>query len=202
MAEIFTKTQAKVLEIFTSKIEEKFSIKKISELLGKPYPLIHRTIKALINEGYLIKDSHELISLNYKENHSELSYVESLRKQEMLKRDKTLGLFIKDALNSIKQDFFIFLIFGSYAENPNKARDIDVLIIVEDDKKADSTEKLLNNLASNFSIKLHINAASLDSAYEMLAKREGKNLLNETLNKHILVFGAESYYRILKNARK
>jgi predicted nucleotidyltransferase len=202
MAGTFTKTQAKVLETFASKIEEKFSIRQISGLLGKPYPLIHRTIKFLLNGGFLTKDSHKLLSLNYRENHSELAYIESLRKHQLLKRNKTFALFVKDALSHIKQDFFILLLFGSYVENPGKAGDIDVLVIAEDFKKINLIEKLLNNLASNFSIKLHINAIGLDSAYEMLAKREEKNLMNETLNKHVLIFGAENYYRILKNARK
>jgi hypothetical protein len=34
------------------------------------------------------------------------------------------------------------------------------------------------------------------SAYEMLAKRDKVNILNETLNKHLLLFGAENYYKI------
>ena len=156
----------------------------------------------LISKGYLTKDSHGLLSLNYKENHSGLAYIESLRKQRALTKNKTLALFIKDALSSIKQDFFILLIFGSYAKNPNKARDIDILIIVEDNKKADLIERVLNNLASNFSIKIHVNSIGINSAYEMLAKREDKNIMNETINKHVIVFGAENYYRALKNARR
>lgn len=197
---MLTKTQAKILEVFCSKITEKFSIKQVSDILKKPYPLIHRSIKPLIEDGFLIKDSKDFLSVNYKENISELSYIESLRKKAFLEKDKTISLFIKDILGLSSFDFFMFLIFGSAVEEKNP-RDIDLLFIIEDKSKINEFERFVKNLSQNFSKKFDINVISIESAYEMLSKRDNINVLNETLNKHILLFGGENYYRMIKNAR-
>ncbi len=197
---MLTKTQIEIMKVFVSRINERFSIKQISEMLKKPYPLIHRSIKLLIEEGFLLRDDKNLISLDYKNNHQTLSYIESLRANDFLK-DKTLKLFAKDILDKIKEEFFIFLIFGSYVESKNP-RDIDILFIVQDKEKINEIEKTASNIASNFSKNFDISVIFAGSAYEMLSKRDSINVLNETLNKHIILFGAENYYRILKNARQ
>jgi len=188
------------MEVFVSNITDKFSIKQISEILKKSYPLIHRSIKSLIKNGFIIKDSRELLSLNYRENLSELSYVESIRKQAFLSKNKAVFLFYKDVTEKLQSDFFIFLVFGSSVKKKS-FRDIDILVIIEEDSKINETEKFLNNLASNFTDKFDINVISIKSVYEMISKRDKVNVLNETLNNHILLFGAENYYHILKNDR-
>lgn len=197
---MFTKTQAKIMEVFVSKIEKKFSIKEISDILKKPYPLIHRSIRGLIQDEFLTRDDKELISLNYKKNISEITYIESLRSKMVIKKDKILLLFVNDVLNNMKSDFFIFLVFGSYVEKTNP-RDIDLLFIIEDEKKINETEKIILNISKNFTKNFEIQVVSIKSAYEMFSKRDKINILNETLNKHILLFGAENYYSLLKNAR-
>lgn len=197
---MLTKTQIKLMELFVSKIDEKFSIKQISDIAKKPYPLVHRSVKSLIEGKYIIKDKQNFLSLNYKENHLELSYIESIRKNNFLKKNKTIALFVKDVLEKIGLDFFIFLIFGSTLKK-QKSRDVDVLFVIEDKNKINSIEKILYNAASNFSLKFDINVISAESVYEMLSKRDEKNVMNETLDNHILIFGAENYYRLLKNAR-
>ncbi len=197
---MLTKTQAKIMQVFVSKINERFSIKQISEIIKKPYPLVHRSIKLLINDRFILKDNQELISLNYRENNMEIAYIESIRKQEFLEKHKTISLFAKDVIDNIKLDFFIFLVFGSAIEKKD-FKDIDILLIIEDKDKIDEIEKFLGNLSSNFTEKFDISVISLDSAYEMLSKRDNINIMNETLNKHILIFGAENYYNLLKNGR-
>ena len=196
---MLTKTQIEIMKVFVSKINEKFSIKQISEIIKKAYPLVHRSIKSLLNDGILIKDSKELISLNYRGDSQHIAYVESLRKNKILK-NKTISLFIKDTLNKINLDFFVFLIFGSSVESKDP-RDVDILLIIQEKEKINEVEKIVANIASNFSKKFDIHIISAESAYEMLNKRDSSNILNETLNKHILLFGAENYYRIIKNAR-
>ena len=197
---MLTKTQFKIMQIFVSKINEKFSIKRVSENLKKPYPLVHRSIKALIDNKFISKDRQNFLSLNHKQNHSELAYIESLRKKEFLESNKIITLFINDVMEKINLDLFIFLIFGSHIKK-QKSRDIDILVIIEDKKKVNIIEKILNNIASNFTVKFDVNIISVESAYEMLAKRDKINIVNETLDNHLLIFGAENYYRLLKNAR-
>ena len=197
---MLTKTQAEIMKKFVSKINQRFSIKEIAEALKKPYPLIHRSMQELIEERFILKDEKGFLYLNYKENHNELSYIEGLRARKVIFKDKILALFLRDAQEKLDIDFFILLIFGSYIEKSNP-RDIDLLLIIENEKRINEVEKLITNLAENFTKPFHIQVISYKSAYEMFSKRDKINILNETLNKHILLFGAENYYRILKNAR-
>lgn len=197
---MLTKTQLRIMKFLASKITEKYSIKKVSEIIKSPYPLIHRSIKSLINSEFIIKDKQNFLSLNYKKNHLALAYVEYLRKKEFLKKNKTIALFAKDVLEKIGLDFFIFIIFGSYLKK-KKPRDVDILIVIEDKKKIETIEKILYNIASSFSLKFDINIIPTESVYEMLGKRDEVNVINETLDNHLLIFGAENYYRLLKNAR-
>ncbi len=197
---MLTKTQVRILEIFVSKITEKFSIKKISELLKKPYPLIHRSVKAILSADFVKKDKQGFLDLNYKVNHSVLAYVEALRAKDFLTGNKTVALFASDVLGKIRLDFFVFLIFGS-AVSKAQPRDVDILLIIENPQHVNDVEKIVHNLAANFSIAFDINVITITSAYEMLLKRDEQNVMNETLNQHVILFGAESYYWMLKNAR-
>ncbi len=200
---MLTKTQYRIMEIFAANIAERFSIKGISKIMGKDYSLVHRSIKPLIAKNLLVKDKQEYLSLNYKGDIAQIAAIEASRAEKFLqnKQNKTVSLFIKDSLKAIKEDFFVMLIFGSAAGQKKAPGDIDILFIVDDNAKINKTERLLHNIALNFSAKLDINIISTESAYEMLSKRDQTNVMNETLNKHLIIFGAESYYRMLKNAR-
>lgn len=198
---MLTKTQVEIMKVFASKIEKKFSINEIASLLNKPYALIHRSINPLLEQELILIDEKKLLSLNYRKNFQEISFVESVRTKEKLKREKSVSLFIKDCLKEINQDFFIFLIFGSFVEN-KKFNDLDVIIILDTFKDVEKTEKIIRNIADNFSFKVDSHVLTKKSAYEMFEKREQQNILNESLNKHLMVFGGENYYKILSNARR
>ena len=197
---MLTKTQLGILELFASQITEKFSIKQTSEHTKKPYPLTHRSVQALIKADYLLKDKQGYISLNYKKNHAQLAFIESLRANTFLQKNKTMKLFAKDALEDLPE-YFTLLIFGS-AVIKNNPRDIDILCIVPNKHELDHTERVLNNVADRFTKEFDINVITAKSAREMLSKREKLNVMNETLNQHIILFGAENYYHIINNARQ
>ncbi len=198
---MLTKTQLRIMEVFVSGISEKFSIKRASEIIEKPYPLVHRSIRPLIDDGFIARDKQGFLSLNYKENHPALAYIEYLRSREFIKKNKTIALFVKDVMGKVGLDFFVFLVFGSSIRKRNPG-DVDILIIVEDKTRISNIEKILDNVASNFSMKFDINVIPAESVYEMLARRDEANVFNETLDNHMLIFGAENYYRLLKNARR
>lgn len=197
---MFTKTQVEIMKVFVSKITSRFSIKEVAEILNKPYPLIHRSIKMLISQNFVKKDEKGLLSLNYKENYSGLAYIESLRSMDKISQDKTLALFVKDIKNRMGADFFILLVFGSYLEKDNP-RDIDILLIVEEEGSINNLEKIISNLASHFTKNFEVQVISVKSMKQMISKRDDINLVNETLNKHLILFGGESYYKILSDVR-
>src|SRR3989338_5856472 len=180
---MLTKIQTEIMKVFVSKIDRKFSINEISRGLKKPYALIHRSMQELIKNKFILKDEKKLLSINYKENLTEISFIESIITKNSLEKDKSISLFIKDCINGIKEDYFTLLIF-------------------DNSDNLETAEKTIKNIASNFSLKIDLHVINKESAHEMFSKRERINILNESLNKHLIAFGAENYYRILSNARR
>jgi len=198
---MLTKTQVEIMKIFVSKINKRFSINEIARDLKKPYALIHRSMQELIDKRFILLDEKRFLSINCKENLAELSFIEAMRTKTNLEKEKSVSLFIKDCLKEIDEDFFIFLIFGSFVEK-KKFNDLDIMVILGNSSKIEQTERIIKNIASNFSFKLDLNVLEKESAYEMLSKKEQVNVFNESLNNHLIVFGGENYYKILSNARR
>ena len=196
---MFTRIQTEIMEVFVSKITTKFSIKKIAEILNKKYAVIHRSITSLMKESYLLRDEQDLISLNYRKNHSELIYFEAIRRKKLFEKNKDLQLFCADCFKVLGADFFISILFGSSVEG--RGRDLDLLFVFPN-SEVEKNEKIIRNIAKNFTLNFDINVISVESAYEMLSKYEKINVFNELLTKHIILFGGENFYRILDNARQ
>src|SRR3989338_8599328 len=115
----------------------------------------------------------------------------------------SLGLLESTAephINKIKQNSFVLLMFGS-AVDSNKPRDVDILLIVDSTDKVEFHEKFLHNIASNYGLPFEERVIGFESVYEMLSKRDEKNVMNEILNKHIILYGAELFYRLIQRGR-
>lgn len=193
-----TKTEINILKVFTGRITESFSILEVAKKLGQNYSIVHSSFQKLYRKNFLTTGKHKNYFLNYKENFSDLAYIESLKSKDFLKKHKTILLFIEDVLNKPGLNYFTLLVFGSYIlKKQRKSSDIDILIIIPNLKQVEKTEILLESVASMFSTKFHINVVSIESVLEMMGKRDEKNIFNETLNNHIICFGAENYYKIL-----
>ncbi|PIO03621.1 hypothetical protein COT48_04170, partial [Candidatus Woesearchaeota archaeon CG08_land_8_20_14_0_20_47_9] len=202
---ILTKTQLKIMQLITSRITESFSIRQVERELGIDYSLVYRAIKPLIHKYKLLTATeHGRLVLNFREHHNILAYVEYLRRDEFLKkpRNTDLAMCLKAFVNKFKEESFVLVIFGS-AVNKNNPRDIDILLIGDNTNKTESSELSLHNTSRDYMLdgKFHIVCISYESVYEMLGKREQRNVMNEVLNKHILIHGAELFYRLLDRGR-
>lgn len=197
---MLSKTQMRILQAFVANITRKFSLTDISKELDMQYRVVHRAVKPLVAEKYLLAENKRY-SLNYKAHHQELAYIEFLRAKELLAKEPTLRLFKEDLVQKIEEDQFILIIFGSTITKA-KPRDTDILLIVEGLEKIEFLERQLDVIASFSTLKTDIHVISHESVYEMLEKRDQLNVLNEILNKHVIVHGAETFYRMLAKGRK
>lgn len=196
------KTTAKVLEVFTGHITESFTLREVARKLNMHVSLAHRAMKPLRTEQIIQQDKRKNLSLNYKVHHETLAFTEYLRKEELLKKKKykEISMFTEEIINKIKEDNFVLLLFGSIV-NSNKPRDIDLLLIVDNINKVEFHERFLKNMVANYSLPFEDRVISFESVYEMLGKRDEKNIINEILNKHIILYGAELFYRLIKRGR-
>jgi len=192
-----TKSTAKVLQLFTGHITETFTLREVARRLRMHVSLTHRAIQPLIDAKIVKRDKHKNLSLNYKIHHETLAFAEYLRRDTFLGKFKDIQLLAEEVVHKIKQESFILLVFGSSVES-NKPRDIDVLLIVDSTEKVAFHEKFLHNIASNYGSPFEERVIGFESVYEMLSKRDEKNIMNELLNKHIILYGAELFYRLME----
>lgn len=164
--------------------------------------LTHRAIQPLLQAEIVVQDKHKNLTLNYLHHHDVLAFVEYLRREALLAKPKfrDLTLFTEEVIKKIKEDSFVLLLFGSAVES-EKPRDIDVLLIVDSLDKVEFHEKFLYNIASNYNLPFEERIISFESVSEMLAKRDERNVMNEILNKHIILYGAELFYRLVQRGR-
>jgi len=199
---MLTKIQLRILKVFASRLTGLFSIRDVAKELSIFPSSAHRAIQPLIKQGFLIQNEKNNLSLNYRKHHDVLAYVEYLRRDDLLSKpkNKTLSLFIDDVKKSIKDDSFTLILFGS-AVNSSKPNDVDILLVIEDTENVEFSERFLNNICERFSLPFHPVVVSFESVYEMLGKREDQNVFNEVLNKHIILYGNELFYRLVDKGR-
>ena len=195
-----TKSTAKVLQLFTGHITETFTLREVARRLRMHVSLTHRAMQPLIDAKIVKRDKHKNLSLNYKIHHETLAFAEYLRRDTFLGKFKDIQLLAEEVVHKIKQESFILLVFGSSVES-NNPRDIDVLLIVDSTEKVAFHEKFLHNIASNYGSPFEERVIGFESVYEMLSKRDEKNIMNELLNKHIILHGGELFYRLMERGR-
>lgn len=194
------KSTARVLQLFTSHITETFTLREAARRLKMHVSLTHRAIQPLINAKIVKQDKHKNLGLNYKTHHETLAFAEYLRRDNFLEKFKDIKLFADEVRSKIKQDSFVLLVFGSSVQS-HKPKDIDVLLIVDNTDKIRFHEKFLHNIASNYGLPFEERVIGFESVYEMLSKRDEKNIMNELLNKHVILYGAELFYRMIEKGR-
>ncbi|MBT6518813.1 hypothetical protein HOK51_03135 [Candidatus Woesearchaeota archaeon] len=198
-----TKTQQKLMNLFVSKIAKKFSLQGAGKELQMHQALSYRASKILIEKKLILPDENGLYFLNYKENQQELISFEYLRTSEFLKnpRHKKFKQFVTEFIDEVQENNYIFLLFGSAVEKETP-RDYDIVLFFDSIEKAQQYENILINLAESYpSLNVHINVDSITDLNQMLTKRDEKNVANESLNKHLIFYGAEQFYKILKQVR-
>ncbi len=193
---MLTKTDLNVLELFVSRPLIRYTIRGVAREIKKDVKIVHTSIKKLLALKFFITDEHQHLMLNYKANFSSLVYVESLRRDKFYKKYPEIKIALTDFLKKTDQAFFVLLVFGSYAEGkPRKNSDVDLMLISPTENI--QLERQLQAALSLNSKKIHIQSIITTDFQKMLQKREQVNIANECLNRHIIIYGAESYYKLL-----
>lgn len=197
---MLTKNQFRIMELFVSNLTRRFAIREVARILDMNNSLAHRNISPLIEKGILVKDDKGYLSVDFRKNHDILSFTEYQRRNSFLRRNKSISLMLEDITGSFPYGYFVVLIFGSTVTSP-KPRDLDLLVIIENTEDIEKAEKYLYNIIRNYTLPIHPLIISFESAYEMLAPREDKNVMTEVLNKHLILYGAELFYKIIRKGR-
>ena len=200
---MMTKSERRIMNFFVSRITKKFSLNGAGREIRMHQALFYRSSRKLVKRRFIIADENGLFGLNYKENHTRLVASEYERASEFISegRHKKFARFVKEFIDGIDENRFIFLLFGSAVEKTDP-RDYDVLVLMDSIKKATTYEKILRNIAENYpTLNIDVNVDLFRDFRQMLMNRNDENVVNKTLNKHLIFYGAEFFYRMLGKTR-
>jgi predicted nucleotidyltransferase len=184
--------EIKILKLLLCRKEEKFTIRKISELTKINYRIAYEKISLLEQNGLAkitIAGHSKLCEFTNKFN--ELVFEAEYERKTDLFKNKNF-LVLHNRLSELKFPF-IALLFGSHAKgNATKHSDIDILAIGGDEKEISSTLALLPD-------KIHLTSVSYKE-FLVMTKSKEFTVVSEAIKNNIILLGIEEYYRILKNA--
>ena len=176
-------------------------IKKISR--NRSHHYVFEALKKFVQLeilGEKREGNTNIYSVNYGTNRgiSYLGLVESLIKEE---RTDIPYRSIPKITEKIKNHFYTLLIGGSYAEGRQKpSSDLDIAILIPNNESKKPCQTALKE-GELMIPEIHGFVFTQDEFYLMLTNNEF-NYGKELARKHVLVYGAEPYYKILFEAMK
>lgn len=195
---MMTGTQEQIMQLLLSKPEERLSIRQIARVLKKSYTLTYHNIKDLLKKGILESipfPPAQMIQIKEDIPTSVLIDIERKRTEVFLENQQWMKLYLKDVLNAAKS-FFIMIVFGSYAKGTQtKASDLDLLVIVPTKKDITIYEQFLQCYTK---VKKSIIVIDAQNFIEMIKNPKVLNVGNEAKKHHIIIYGTEQYYQLLK----
>ena len=199
-----TKTQEQILAFLVANPEEQLAIRGIARKLNKSYTLVYNNITDLARQKLISKLSvppAQIIRLNEFAPTELFVDIELNRKKEFLKKFPWAEVMLEDVFSATGSMFFIMLVFGSYAKCTQTPRsDIDLLVIIQGKKDIAKIENALYNAYTKVKKSMHIVEAS--DFKEMIKNTNELNVGNEAKKHHIILYGAEMYYQLLKRTYK
>ncbi len=198
---MLTKNDIKITELLIKNPHEKFSIKEISRRTNIDYKLTHNSVKRLQDKKIIKKVKYGktiLSEINLTEATDYLIQVENKRKETFLKKNTGIKIILRDIQEQIKNPYYTLIIFGSYAKGQqHKNSDLDLLIILPDRSHIETIERRTHSVSSLRPTKIHPVIISYEDFEEMLQSKEELNVGKEVMLNHIIIFGAEAYYKML-----
>jgi len=193
-----TKTQEQILQFLLGRPEERISIRGIARLLGKSYTLTYNNIQGLLKQGFLEKQSiPPALMIQLKEDIPNNVLVDIERKiaEAFLEKHSWMKLYLKDVL-AASPPFFVMLVFGSYAKGTQTINsDLDLLIIVP---KKENIQELENAAQQYVQVKKGVIVVDALNFTEMIKNPKELSVGIEAQKHHVILYGAEQYYRLLK----
>ncbi|MBD3310723.1 hypothetical protein GF351_05900 [Candidatus Woesearchaeota archaeon] len=197
------KEELKIIDLFRKNLLSEFTLKDIMKKLNKKsYNWTYNSVMKLSKNILLSekKGNSTVVSLNLK-NQVALTYLIYLDRKEAFSKGLPI---INEIIESCSKatTYFSLLVAGSYATgNINKNSDIDLIIIVEDSDEKAEIKPHLKEVTRLATINVDEHIFTRKEFYQMLVS-DDENFGKEVFRKHLLFYGIEAYYQIIKEAIK
>lgn len=190
----------KILNIFAREPWKEFTFKDIKKLSkSKSESYVYNTLKQLVKEQILMQVNAGNVLL-YKINHNSkaITYLALASEHEAWSKKNIPYIDLEIIKSKIPTNFFTFIITGSYAKGKQTKRsDLDAVIISDLEPK-----KIYSELKHACEINIPLIHLYVFTGHEFLSMLLDKkaNYGKEVAKNNLILFGGESYYRILLEA--
>jgi predicted nucleotidyltransferase len=197
------KEELKIIDLFRKNILAEFTIKQIMKHLNKKsynwtYKALTKLSKSILTLTKIGNVTQVRLNLS---NPLTITYLAYLDRKEAYKRDLPL---INELIENIsrKTPYFTLLVTGSYATGTAKEdSDLDIVIITEDERKKKEVGPYITDALRLSGINVDKHILTRKEFYLMLIS-ESENFGKEVVRKHLLFYGADAYYQIIREAIK
>ncbi len=196
---MLSNTKEKQIQWILTHPDDKVTISGLSVASGTAYPQTYNNVQDLVHQKIFATESippAQVVTISPKAPIDVLLSIESRRKQEFLEKYTWAKLMIDDLLRYTGEYFFILAIFGSYAKGKEDVKsDLDLLLVVSTQDHISLFETALSKIY--IKPKKDITVVTKDEFIEMI-KSNKFNIGTEAKKYHILLYGAEQWYNIVK----
>lgn len=195
------KTSIEILVFLTSRIRESFTIRQISEAIGKDYKITYTMTMRLAEQHYIIVEKKRPVNycrLNLKGNSTLLAYIEGVRASRFLEGHKDIKILVSDIESKIPLPFFTLILFGSHVKAiASSGSDLDMLIIVPERSFEKEVEAAVGSVQRVTPIGIHETVLAYSEFLELL-KQKKPNVAWEAIDNRVIPYGAETLFRTLE----
>ncbi len=196
---VLTNVREQLLLLLLRDPTREYTIREVSLTTTINYRQVHQEIISLAKEEIILlkKRGHSTVcSLALSQKIPLYAYLESLRTASFQKKHPEVKVIINE-LKNLPTVYYTALLFGSRVpETARKNSDIDLLFIVPNDVNREQFEGEVSARLRLLRYPVDINVITEESFREM-GKEKALNVRKEVLKNHLILYGAEFYYRLL-----
>ena len=200
---MLTNSKEKQIQWILTHPDDKVTISGLAIGSGTAYPQTYNNVQDLVHQGIFTTERVppvQIVSIHPEAPLDVLIAVEAKRKQELLEKYTWIELLLKDLLSYTNDYFFIFAVFGSYAKGlETKKSDLDILLIIPSKEACDIFESAMRKIYTP--IKKSPIIITSDEFMEMI-KGNKFNVGTEAKKHHVLLYGGEQWYGLVRKAEK
>ena len=203
---MLTKQQINILSVFKQDIFASLTFKQIKEKSKqKSNNVVQIAIKEFQSKKLILTQkigdiSMHRLNLN---NNDTFSYLEIIN-QEEINKSKIPKEVIAEIQKKIEKytEFFVLIIFGSYAKNKATSKsDLDISILVDSKQARKEIIPGLETIKRRETIPIDYHVFTRSEFLEML-KSEMENVGKQIVKKRIIYYGCIPYYHLIKRQKK
>lgn len=202
-------TKLKIVALFSKDLDRELTIHQIKTELKRSYHLIYDNTTELIKQNILNKKTrgHSTVcSLNLQNEKTKAMLIFNSidKKEQFLNKRVPLGSLFEELVKNVtnKVEVLSIILFGSYAKGTEtKSSDIDLLVIYEKKDRKNIIQREIGALEAMYDHEINQIIVNSKMLKTMIASKAELNVGKETLSGHIILYGAETFWKIVSEAK-